>query len=113
MAMMTNCECRGCGKLNEPVLDKVTRKVYCNECGGEQMNITDFAKRSMETLGQIKRASLKNEAFSVECSGCKRSAVPVMQKNGKLQCPHCKNQHLTMSPIIERAIVQHLTGKVT
>jgi Zn finger protein HypA/HybF involved in hydrogenase expression len=112
MAMMTNCTCRGCHKLNEPVLDKVSRAVFCSECGGEQTGITDFAKRSMESMGQIKRHSLKKEAFSIECSGCKRIAVPLLLGNGKLQCPLCKAQHMTLSPIIERSIVQHITKKV-
>ncbi len=93
-------------------MDKKTRKVYCVECGGEMTNITEFAKASLLALGQIKREGLKREAFSVECDACKRIGVPALQKNGKLSCPHCKGAHMNMPAITERAIVQHLTGKV-
>lgn len=112
MPFMTNCTCKGCYKLTEPVLDKKTRKVFCVECGGEMEGITDFTKRSMESMGQIKRAGMKREAFSVECTSCQKIGVPELMKNGKLQCPHCRAQHMKMSPIVERSIVQHLTGKV-
>lgn len=113
MSFLSNCTNKGCYKLTEPVLDKATRKVYCVECGGEMTGITDFAKRSLETLGQIRREGMKREAFSVECEGCKRIGVPVLQKNGTLACPHCKGSHMKIPAITARAIVQHLTGKVS
>jgi hypothetical protein len=87
------CDNKGCGKDNEPVLDKDTGSVLCTECGKEIKSITDFAKRQMVALGQIRRTEKKRQAWAVKCDSCKKEAQPKLENN-KLICSAC-NKELT------------------
>ena len=100
MAFNTYCTNRGCMKQMDPVLDKETNEVICTECGKSITSITEFAKRQMISLGQIRRASVKKQAWSVKCTACKKEGPPKLNKEGerdkknqpviKLLCQYCE-----------------------
>ena len=102
MGFTTFCDNKGCGKQIEPLLDKETNDVICTECGKPINSITEFAKRQMVSLGQIRRATPKKQAWSVKCEGCKKEGPPKLNKAGevdkhnkpvvKLLCQYCDSE---------------------
>jgi hypothetical protein len=92
MGFRTYCSNKGCGKDNEPLLNTSTNEVECSECGKPITNITSFAKAQMKTLGQIKRDSKKGQAFSIECTFCKKSSPPKIDPNTeRIVCAFCNS----------------------
>jgi len=87
---MLNCSNKGCFKQNAHVLDKSTNKIICIDCGKEVTGITDFTKRQMVAVGQIRRNEQKKQAWAVKCEACQKEAPPVLDKAGKdLLCGSC------------------------
>jgi len=87
---MINCSNKGCFKQNEHVVDKTTNQVICIDCGKEIVGVTDFTKRQMISLGQIKRNVVQKQAWAVKCDKCAKEAPPVLDKDGKdLLCSAC------------------------
>lgn len=89
MPFMTNCTTKGCGKYQAPILDKVSNKVYCSECGAEITNLSHFAKIQMTTLGQVKKPA--KQAYTVRCEKCRQESLPKIDGNDKLVCSSCNN----------------------
>lgn len=109
MSFLMNCDNKKCGVLQEPLLDKDTNQVFCSECGEEMKTVTQFAKKSMLTMGQIKRVKRKQSAFPVICAECNKQSQPKLV--GKvLVCPDCGAQHKHLSPPIAHAIREYLTS---
>lgn len=99
MAFRTFCDNKGCRKEMEPVLDKSTNEVICTECMQPVNSITEFAKRQMVSLGQVRRSERKKQAWSVKCQKCDREGPPKLNAEGekdknnqtviKLLCAYC------------------------
>lgn len=89
MGFLVYCDNKGCGKDQEPTLDVHSNEVYCSECGKTIKSITDFAKRQMKVLGQIKRESKKQQAFSVKCGVCKKENPPKINQSNEIVCSFC------------------------
>lgn len=84
------CSNKGCFKDGEHVLDKATNEVICTYCAKPITGITDFTKRQMASLGQIRRNEQKKQAWAVKCDACKKEAPPMLDKTGKdLICSSC------------------------
>lgn len=107
---MTFCGNKGCGKTQEPLLDKETNEVYCSECGGVIVGITEFAKKSMLGMGQIKKTAKKTEAFMIKCASCSKTAQPLLKSN-KLMCGECKEELKGLNSIMHRAVKDFLSSK--
>jgi DNA-directed RNA polymerase subunit RPC12/RpoP len=90
VAFYTFCDNKGCRKQMAPVIDKETQEVFCTECGKPINCVTDFMKRQMISLGQVKRAEKRQMAWSVACNSCKKEGPPALDKEGKeLVCSYC------------------------
>ena len=92
MGFLIYCDNKGCGKDQEPVLDPTTGDVYCTECGKVIKSVTEFAKRQMKSMGQVKRDSKKQQAFSVKCQTCKKENPPKIDDKNKIVCSFCDSE---------------------
>lgn len=115
MAFNVICDNKECRKDTEPVIDKRTRIVYCGICGNElkdQKIITEFAKNQMVSLGQVRRAEKKQQAFAVKCASCDRESQPKLDKSGKvLQCSNCSKELKNLSPPFAQMLKDKLRKK--
>ena len=87
MAFSTNCTQRGCGKWVEPLLDLRDNLIYCPVCNKTISNISDFTKRQLKSLGQVRTPAKK--AFSIHCIKCKKDTLPKLDGSNKLICAWC------------------------
>lgn len=106
----TQCPHKGCRRDVEPVLDKTDNKVYCTACSKEITTVTDFMKRQLESLGQIRKDEKPQQAFSVKCNKCLKSNPPVL-KSGELFCSNCDNAMKYLAPTFVLAIKEFLGEK--
>lgn len=97
MSFVTYCDNKGCRKEMAPVIDKVTNKVYCTECGQEINSVSDFMKRQLVSLNQVKRDDKRKLPYSVKCTSCSREAPPVLNDKQELVCSYCKEPMLSLS----------------
>lgn len=88
--MLITCTTRGCLKQTEAKLNKSTNEVICDECGNPIENITKFAKKTLETIGQINR-SVKKQAFQAACPSCHKNQ-PLYVQDNKAFCGECNSQ---------------------
>lgn len=107
MGFVMYCDNKGCGKSQEPYLDKETDQVYCAECGETIKNVTQFAKNSMRGMSQFKKTVKAQQAFSVKCESCSKTAQPKLLKK-TLLCPHCGKEHKTLQAPYAHAIKEYL-----
>lgn len=87
MGFLIDCDNKGCGKSMEPVLDVKTNRVLCSNCDKEVKSVTDFTKKQMKLLGQIKRDKT-DVPFGIKCQTCEREGAPLIQKD-KAFCRFC------------------------
>jgi DNA-directed RNA polymerase subunit RPC12/RpoP len=122
MGFRTFCDNKGCRKEMEPVLDKQTNEVYCTECGKTINSLTDFAKRQMVVLGQIRRADKKKQAWSFKCVECQKEGPPKLNKEGekdakglpigdKLLCSYCEHELTNISKPFAQIILTNLRAQ--
>lgn len=105
------CDRKGCGKDQEPLLDVSTNEVICSECGGEIKSVTSFTKVQMKSMGQIKRAEKKQQAFAVKCQGCNRMAAPNISLENKILCSMCSVEILNLPKPFEQVIRSHIKAQ--
>ena len=86
MPFSTYCTNKGCGKLQEPYIDKDDDKVYCSECHREITNLTYFVKVQMKSLGQYRQKP--KISFAVKCASCNVEARPKLV-DGDVVCASC------------------------
>lgn len=89
MAFMTYCDNKDCRQEMEPVIDKETNIVYCTKCGKEIKSVTDFMKRQMVSLGQVKKVDKRKMAYSIKCGPCGKEGTPKLDPNNKIICCYC------------------------
>lgn len=87
MAFSTQCTNKGCGKIQEPYIDKSDDKIYCSECNREIENLTYFAKQQLKALGQYRKKP--KISFAVKCEKCGAEARPLLV-NDDVVCGKCK-----------------------
>ena len=110
MGYNVQCDNSGCRLFQYPELDLKNSKkpedweVICAECGKDIKSVTEFAKRSMAGMGQIKRAKTKQQAFAVKCVACKQEARPVLGTKNSLLCAHC-NVELNLSGPFKQSLL--------
>jgi ribosomal protein L34E len=102
--MLIYCNNKGCGKSSEATLDVVSGEVHCAECGKVVSNITEFAKKTMKTLGQIKRDDKKQQAFSVKCDDCRKENPPKINEKNIIVCSSCGNELKTLPKPFQQVI---------
>jgi len=118
MGFMTWCDNKGCRKQMEPVLDKDSNEIICTECNQPINSTTDFMKRQMVSLGQVKRADKPRQAWSVKCQACNREGSPELnsadEKDAnnrvvvKLMCGHCKTELTELNKPFAEQVKQNL-----
>jgi ribosomal protein S27E len=87
--------CPNCKDEHEPVLVVDDKKevsdcdAVCPECDTVMKEITPFAKVQMKTMGQVKRAKKRQQAFMVRCPHCKNEGCPVVGEKDVLLCSSC------------------------
>lgn len=86
MAFSTQCTNKGCGKIQEPYIDKEDDKIYCSECNREITNLTHFAKIQMKSLGQYRQKS--KISFAIKCPHCSAEVRPKLTNNDVV-CGSC------------------------
>ncbi len=122
MPFRTFCDNKGCRKEMEPVLDRQTNEVYCTECGNAINSLTDFAKRQMVALGQVRRAEKKKQAWSVKCDACQKEGPPKLNKEGeknekglligdKLLCSYCDAELKNLNKPFAQIILTNLKAQ--
>lgn len=89
MGFRTYCTDKACRKEMEPVIDKKSMAVYCTECGSEVANISDFMKRQMVSMGQVRKAERAKHAYAVKCNSCGANDAPKLGKNKEILCSKC------------------------
>ena len=87
MLLQCNQGCKLSGGTTDGSLDLDSNEVICNNCGDVLNNISSFAKRTMKSNNDIKKAKIK--AFFFDCSTC-RKKVDTFAKGGKLYGKDCK-----------------------
>ena len=122
MPFWTFCDNKGCRKEMTPVIDKNTNEVFCTECGQTINSLTEFAKRQMVTLGQVRRAEKRKQAWSVKCESCQKEGPPVLNKDGeknekgllvgdKLLCSYCKVELTNLNKPFAQIILTNLKAQ--
>ena len=102
------CSNKGCGKSQEPLLDKSTNEVYCAECNNVIPNVPSFTKNVLSSMGQVKRFVPKQKAFSRLCASCNKTDQPVIA-NGQIVCPICKAEVKDITPTYAHALRQFIS----
>lgn len=122
MAFSLPCEKKGCGKTIEPVIDKQTNKVYCT-CDEEHeiKQLTDFAKRQLIGMNQVKTKQRQQKAFAVKCESCEREGTPLLKTGirddkGRLQadqliCTFCKKELTNISQPFVQVLKENLKAQ--
>lgn len=100
--MSFNIQCNKCWAYQEPLLEVVKddkknvlydkSPVICSNCGEEITSVTTFTKRSMYSLGQVKRDHGTKKAFSIQCPSCNKKDQPILH-NGNVICKHCNHSY--------------------
>lgn len=98
MAWNIQCNNKGCWEYQNPMLDVVKNdkgevdfdksQVICSECEQPITSVTGFTKRSMYGMGQVKRDTQHQKAFTIECPRCSKKDQPVQAKD-QIACSHC------------------------
>ena len=91
MPYLMHCMNKGCYKEQVPLLDVKSNLVMCSECNKEILNVTEFAKRSMKSLGQVTGKIKKGQTFAVKCGSCNQENTPVVEDD-ELVCPKCHTE---------------------
>lgn len=112
MGFRVYCDIKGCRKEMEPLLDKKTNEVFCAECDRAINNVTEFAKRQMVSLGQVRRETKDKKSFSFKCDSCERNGTPVLGKNKELLCPFCKAKSTNISKPFEKLLKDTLLKSI-
>jgi uncharacterized Zn finger protein (UPF0148 family) len=73
----------------EAKLNKETGEVICEGCGKPIEGITEFAKKTLLSIGQVLRSPKK--AFQSQCHQCKTSR-PLYIEEGRAFCKVCGTQ---------------------
>jgi hypothetical protein len=104
MPISINCNNKGCGKYQEPLIDPKTGDVYCSNCDQIIQGISHFTKVQLKTLGQVRRP-LKG-AFAIKCNKCKIEALPKLIDD-TLVCSGCNTPSNISKPfeiLVRKAI---------
>jgi len=112
MAFRTFCDNKDCRKEMMPVIDRDTNEVFCTECGLAVNTVSDFMKRQMVQLNQVRRDDRRQLAYSVKCSKCNKEGPPILDEKGKeLLCSYCKEQMVNISKPFAEVLKANLTRK--
>lgn len=112
MAFRTFCDNKDCRKEMEPVIDRESNEVFCTECGKPINTVSDFMKRQMVQLNQVRRDDRRKLAYSVKCPKCQKEGPPILDSEGKnLLCSYCKEPMTNLSKPFAEVIKSNLTRK--
>lgn len=106
MSYYLYCTNQDCRKETAPLLDTNTNEVYCDQCGNT-IQANYFIKTTLKTLGQVKRTSPAQQAFSVVCPACNTNAQPKLVGRD-LQCIKCSKEITHLNPTFAAAVKQFL-----
>jgi uncharacterized Zn finger protein (UPF0148 family) len=87
--MLISCTTKGCMEQSEAKLNKETGEVICESCGKPIEGITEFAKKTLLSIGQVLRSP--RTAFQAQCHQCK-AARPLYIEEGRAFCKTCGTQ---------------------
>ena len=88
------CRNKSCLKDCHPMIQMPANIVVCPECY-EQLEVTDFVKKSLKDNNQILQKKEAKQSFSVLCKSCKNVAAPVVKKGIGYCCSCDKNLGIT------------------
>lgn len=88
MILRCNQGCKYSDGTTDGSLNVDTNEVVCNNCGDTIKGISDFAKLSMKTTGDIKRSN-NRKAFVFPCKTCNKK-VEADVSAGKVSGKDCK-----------------------
>jgi uncharacterized Zn finger protein (UPF0148 family) len=111
MGFLVYCDNKGCGKDQEPLLDLETNEVVCRECSKPIKSVTPFAKAQMKALGQIKRQTQRQEAFSVKCATCQKQGQPKLNEQGQIICSFCRKEMTEIPKPFQQVIKTNLRAQ--
>ena len=106
--MLLTCTTKGCLNLTEAKLDLTDNKVYCDDCGNEIANVTEYTKKALKSIGQVIRHKHK-EAFQTFCKNCNTSRS-LYVKDDKAYCKSCDYQ-IQVTPAFLHGLKLHLEAK--
>lgn len=87
--MLVNCTKKGCMQQTEAKLNRETGEVVCDSCGNPIKGVTEFAKKTLISIGQVLRSP--KTAFQAQCQNCKATR-PLYMEEGKAFCKTCGTQ---------------------
>lgn len=91
--MLISCTTKGCMEQTEAKLNRETNEVVCDACGKPIEGVTEFAKKTLISIGQVLRTP--KAAFSVQCDKCKAPRQLYIEE-GRAFCKVCGTQvHVT------------------
>lgn len=104
--MLIQCTTKGCMKPNLALLNRQTKEVICQECGNPIANVSEYARRTLSSLGRILRTT-ERKPFQVHCPACKGRRDVLLIEGGKgALCSACKGE-LRVSDAVLHAIRLH------
>jgi hypothetical protein len=88
--MLIVCTTKGCNETTEAKLNRDTGEVICDACGNAIANITPFAKKALNSMGQVLRSNTK-KPFQALCITCK-THKELFVREDKAYCKTCSTQ---------------------
>lgn len=119
---MFNIQCNNskCREYQNPLLEIIKDEdgnvnfskslVICSVCNDKISHVTEFTKRSMYGLGQVKRQNDVKKAFAILCKECNKKDQPILINN-EVTCPHCNTVHNNLTKPFLQTIIAFLTSK--
>ena len=102
--MLINCDNKGCMQSTNALLDVVSMKVICGNCGEPIKNISEPMKRTLKSFGQVLRNEEK-KAFMMACKNCNANREIVLSQDNKTVCKVC-NSEVKVHAAMKQAILE-------
>jgi Zn finger protein HypA/HybF involved in hydrogenase expression len=106
--MLIACTTKGCLQTTEAKLNRETGEVICESCGNPILNITQFTKKALNSVGQVLRSNTK-KPFQAHCSQCNTHRSLYVDE-GKAYCDKCGNQ-VPVAPAFLHGLKLHLESQ--
>jgi len=103
--MLISCTTKGCLQQTEAKLNRISGEVICDNCGNPILNITQFTKKALNSIGQVLR-NVEKKPFQAHCNTC-NTHRSLFIKDNKAYCEKC-GSHVPVAPAFLHGLALHL-----